>query len=85
MKIRRERHILVALWMGCDFGRDANAGIHAAIRERGLPWRLRFTNSERSFLASLRWMLRERRIDGAITCYPLPAAMDALRRAGGTR
>ena len=77
-----ERHVLVALWMGCDFGRDVNAGIHAVMKERGLPWRIRFTNSEFSFLASLRWMLRERRIDAAITCFPLPDAMAALRRAG---
>ena len=75
-----ERRVLVALWMGCDFGRDALGGIRAAAR--GLAWRIRFTNTEAAFRAAVRWMLRERRIEGAITCFPLPDAMAALRRAG---
>ena len=79
---RRERRILVALWMGCDFGRDAIEGIRGALAARGLAWRIRFTNTEAAFRAAVRWMLRERRIEGAITCFPLPDAMAALRRAG---
>ena len=39
------RNVLVALWMGCDFGRDALGGIRAALEGRGLSWRIRFTNN----------------------------------------
>ena len=73
--------VLVALWMGCDFGRDANEGIRKEIANRGLSWRIRFTNAEHSFLSALKWMLREGRIDGVITCFPVPSALSALRRA----
>ena len=76
------RRVLLALWMGCDFGRDAIEGVRRALAARGLAWRIRFTNTEAAFRAAVRWMLRERRIEGAITCFPLPDAMAALRRAG---
>ena len=77
-----ERRVLVALWMGCDFGRDALGGIRAALEGRGLSWRIRFTNNNNTFVSSVRWMLRQKRVDGAITCFPDPGAMAALRRAG---
>ena len=67
--------------MGCDFGRDANEGIRKEIANRGLSWRIRFTNAEHIFLSALKWMLREGRIDGVITCFPVPSALSALRRA----
>ena len=76
------RNVLVALWMGCDFGRDALGGIRAALEGRGLSWRIRFTNNNNTFVSSVRWMLRQKRVDGAITCFPDPGAMAALRRAG---
>ena len=79
---RRERRVLVALWMGSDFGRDAIEGVRGALAARGLSWRIRFTNTDGTFLAAVRWMIRERRIDGAITCFPFPEAMAVLRRAG---
>ena len=79
---RRERRVLVALWMRSDFGRDAIEGVRGALAARGLSWRIRFTNTDGTFLAAVRWMIRERRIDGAITCFPFPEAMAALRRAG---
>ena len=78
---RQKRRVLVAMWMGCDFGRDANEGIRKELAARGKTWRIRFTNNERTFVVALRWMLRAKRIDGAITCFPVPSAMAALRRA----
>ena len=66
---RRERHVLVALWMGCEFGRDTLEGIRAELAARGLSWRIRFVNAAVSFDTAVRWMLDQRILDGAISCF----------------
>ena len=78
------RHILVALWMGCEFGRDALAGIREETTARSLDWRIRFVNTSGAFVGAADWMLRRKILDGVISCFndENAAISSALRRAG---
>ncbi|MBQ7667622.1 MAG: substrate-binding domain-containing protein, partial [Kiritimatiellae bacterium] len=61
--------VLVALWMGCDFGRDALTGITDEIAAQALPWRLKFVNSDRTFASAMEWLNSTGRLSGVISCY----------------
>ena len=65
----KDKRVLLALWMGGEFGRDVHVGVRERLAARGLRWRLRFANSAASFDAVSRWLLRQGLIDGAITCF----------------
>ena len=75
------RHVLVALWMGSDFGREVMEGIHDYIRENGASWRIRFADTKGYFLSSVLWMLRSKRLNGVISFYRDKTIADELRRA----
>lgn len=63
------RTVLVAIWMGSTLGTETMDGIHRWIRETGANWRIRFADSKNYFITSLKWMIRQRRLDGVITFY----------------
>ena len=64
---RRERRVLVALWMDCPFGTDTIEGFHERLAERGLSWCIRLAASPGAFSSAARWLLKERMIDGVAT------------------
>ena len=79
---RNEKRILVGLWMGCEFGRDVLSGIRDGVAGMGLEWRIRFSNTSPSFENAARWMIRERKIDGAISCFEdVPGSVRTMRQA----
>ena len=79
---RRERRVLVALWMDGPFGTDTIEGFQERLAERGLSWRIRLATSPGAFASAARWMLKERMVDGVATRYHDDPVMAALRRAG---
>ncbi len=80
--MNEKKKILVGIWMGCDFGRDALSGIRSAIIDKRLPWAIRFVNRTELFAAATRWMVRAGHINGAISCFEdTLSGVAALRRA----
>ena len=75
------RRVLLALWMNGVFGQEVVEGIHEWLRETGAVWRIRFADSENLFDSSLRWMMREKGLDGVISHYYCPSQMAAMHRA----
>lgn len=80
-KVARTPQVLVALFMGNDFGREAMEGIHDWLRESGESWRIRFCDTKNFFAASIKWMLRARRLDGVISAFRDKSLANALREA----
>ena len=78
---KRAKQVLVALWMGSDFGREAVEGIHDWLRDGGESWRIRFCDTKNFFTSSVSWMLRSRRLDGVISCFRDKSLANELRLA----
>lgn len=76
-----QKQVLVALWMGSDFGREVMEGIHDCIRESGASWRIRFADTKGYFLSAVLWMMRSHRLDGVISFYRDKSIADELRRS----
>ena len=75
------RMVLVAIWMGSTLGAETMDGIHRWIREHGANWRIRFADTKNYFVTSLRWMIRQRRLDGVITFYRDKSCVSEIRDA----
>ncbi|MBR1837149.1 MAG: substrate-binding domain-containing protein [Kiritimatiellae bacterium] len=75
------KQVLVALWMGSDFGREVMEGIHDYIRKSGASWRIRFADTKGYFLSAVLWMLRSKRLDGVISFYRDKSIANELRLA----
>ena len=77
----KPRRVLVALWMEGVFGQETAEGIREWLEESRAEWNIRFTGSPQLAGTTLRWMLREGGIDGAITRFHDNEDLTALRRA----
>ncbi len=68
--------------MGGPFGRDILAGMREEARRRALPCDIRVAMHEALYPSRLRWMLRERMIDGIVTRFALSSETTDAMEAG---